>query len=151
MTHNSPHAFQGVMSSKNSVELSTRYPSSQDATKLWHYFRQRVQPVARISFDAELKRLETVSFDSESRKQLSDAEHAFVFSLYLISVVSLSDEDCKRELHQSKSWLVLEYQLLCEEALSRTNLFCMTDIIVIKALTVYMVTAILPTVYTTPS
>ena len=27
-----------------------------------------------------------------------DAEHAFIFALYLLSVVSLSDEDCKNEL-----------------------------------------------------
>ena len=96
-------------------------------------------PVTTISFGWALNQFRSISMDIEDRKRLSNAEHAFLFSLYLAGVISLSDEECKRDVQQSRLNLLTEYQTLCEEALSRTNLLCMTDITVLKALALYMV------------
>ena len=62
-----------------------------------------------------------------------------MFALCLLTIVSLSDEECKGNLQQPRISLLFEYQMLCEKALSRTNIFCMTDITVLKAFTMYMV------------
>ncbi|KAL9109897.1 MAG: hypothetical protein Q9227_005420 [Pyrenula ochraceoflavens] len=142
LTRNHPNAFQAMFSSRDPIDLASRCPSPQDATTLWNVFNQRVNPVVRISFSWALKPLHSISMHPEHQKQLTDAEHAFIFSMYLSSAVSLSDEECQRELHQPRSYIISELQILCEEALSRTNLFCMTDITVLKALTIYMAAGI---------
>ena len=56
-----------------------------------------------------------------------------------MSILSLSDEECERNMHQSRLGLISEFQMLCEEALSHINIFCLTDITMMKALTVYLV------------
>ena len=148
LTRNHPNAFQRMFRSNDEISASERYPSREDALTLWDTFSQRVHPILRISFSWELKRLQLSSTDADDRRRMSDAEHAFIFSLFFISVASLSEEECKMKLKQPRSFLLNEYQLLCEETLSRTNLFCMTDIMVLKALTVYMVA---PPLFHTPS
>lgn len=135
----SPNALQAMFGSNSSVDLAASYPSRREAITLWNIFDQRVHPLVRISFSWALKSLRSASIEIEDQKQLTDAEHAFVFSLYLLSVISLSDEDCLREMHQPRPVLLSDFQMLCEEALTRTNLLCITDITVLKALTLYMV------------
>lgn len=98
-----------------------------------------MNPLVRISFDWALKDLEAACLDGERQQKFTNAEHGFVFSIYLVSVVSLSEEDCSKELHQPRTLLRDNFHMLCEEALSRTNLFRVTDIVVLKALTIYMV------------
>jgi hypothetical protein len=110
-------------------------PSPANAGVLWAAFYQRVNPLLAISFRRASKNPEAASF----QRPLTDAECAFLFAGFLISVVSFSDGECESELHQSRSVLLVEYQTLCEEAVARTNLFCITDILVLKALTIYMV------------
>ena len=139
LTRNCPHALQGLLCSKSSIDLATSYPSRQDATTLWNNFDQRVYPVSKIMFGWALKRLHLVSIEPEYQKQLTDAEHAFIFALYLMSVISLSDDDCRKAMHQPRTLLIFKFQTLCEEALSRTNIFCITDTMVFRALTLYMV------------
>lgn len=139
LAQKAPNVFQGMLSGKKPVNLATGCPSKQDAIILWNTFNQRVNPVARISFSWALEPLRYNAVHAEKQQLLTDAEQAFVFSLYLISIVSLSDEDCSRKMHQSRSSLLSKFQMLCEDALSRTNIFCITDITVLKALTIYMV------------
>ena len=129
------HALQGVLCSNNSIDLVAQCPSRRDAVKLWDFFYQRVDPLVRTSFSWTLKPLQLASTHPGSEKQInSAAEYAFIFSLYLLTIVSLSEEECKTEFLQHRSMLLSNFQALCDEALARTNIFCMTDIIVFKAL-----------------
>ena len=88
------------MSGDKSIDLAARSPSLDHAITLWETFNQRVRPVIRISFGWDLKRLQSTCINPQPPKQLNDAEQAFVFSLYLISVVSLSDDECRKKLLQ---------------------------------------------------
>ena len=134
---NHPDAFRGAFCSMNTFDLAERHPSQQIAKSLWNAFWQRIKPVTAISFSWALKRMYERSIDPD--EHLSDAEHAFLFSIYLTSVNSLSEEECREELQRPKPSLVSEYQMLCEEALARTNLLCITDITVLKTLAFYLV------------
>lgn len=134
MVRNAPNAFQAIFGSGYPADLSLRGPSRQDALTLWRFFSQRVNPVLRISFDKELACL-----NPENRKQLTDVEHTLTYSIYLLTVLSLSDEECRRELQQPRSLMVSHFQTLCEESLSHTNPFCVTNITVLKALAIYLV------------
>lgn len=140
LIRNSPSALQGLLSGNISIDLAAQYPSEQESGFLWDVFEKRVHPVLRISHAWELKKFQSISNDLEDRKQMTGPQHAFMFSVYHISVLSLSDDECRKGLLRPRSDLLAAFQTLCEEALSRTNLFCITDITVLKTLTIYVVT-----------
>lgn len=136
-TRKRPHAFTDLFSCNQvDLDLSSRHPSPEQASLLWNTFYQRVEPLVRTTFRWKLQELRR---QSEHPEDLSGVDHAFVLAIYLISIVSLLDEECDVLLHESKPYMLLQYHALCEEALLRTNLFCMNDITVIKALIFYMV------------
>lgn len=147
-----PDAMQGILRGQDSVDRSISWLSQQDALTLWRTFAHRVQPLVRISFDWNLKRLSDrfvaahltlqIFGTSQPTDTLSESELALVYSIYLVSVVSLSEEECSMLLHQSKSFVLFQLQLLCEDALYKTNIFCITDIKVLQALAHYMISGV---------
>ena len=75
----------------------------------------------------------------DHRLHVEDSEDALVASIYLASVVSLSDAECRTKLRQSKTSLLPQYQTSCEEALARTNILCTKNIVALKAMAIYLV------------
>lgn len=136
------HAFSDlIMNNEENGDLSSRHPSPGQAATLWSVFTQRVDPIVRVTFTWKMRDIQLRSTDPENVKHLSASEHAFVLAIYFISIASLSDEECHNILQESRASLLHQYHALCEEALLRSNLFCITDLIVIKALIFYMVCA----------
>lgn len=134
-----PHALSSMLSSDNSTDLFSEWPSHEHASILWHAFINRVEPFVRITFRWIRDSLRTRSMDVELRQQLSKPENALVSAIFYISVSSLADEECRNSLQQSRSSLLSQYQAICEESLLRTNLLCMNEIVVMKAIIFYMV------------
>lgn len=148
-----PDAMQGILRGQDVVDRSLLWLSQQDALILWKTFAHRVQPLVRVSFDWNLKRLSDrfIATQLGSKGQygssggtavFSDGEYALLYSIYLITVVSFSEEECVISLHQPKPFLVSQFQLLCEDALYKTNIFCITDIKVLQALAHYMISGV---------
>jgi hypothetical protein len=134
-----PDALQSVLHADHTIDLGLQHPSTQDANVLWDNYERNANPLIKIDLDLILERLRSNSTNTVSRAQLTDVEHAFVFCLYLMSIVSMSEEECTRDLLQSKHVLLSQFQIICEQALSRTNLFCITDLMVLRALMLYVV------------
>lgn len=70
---------------------------------------------------------------------LTPAEHALVTAICYASVNSLTDDECRSMLQLERATLLVECQFQCEEALVHTNIFCMTDLNVIRAAVFYIV------------
>lgn len=114
--------------------------SLRDISKvLWTIFKQRVNPLIRVSFSRDLDRLESATIAPAASTLEDDAEIALVSSIYLASVVSLSKAECTTKLRRSKKSLLSECQSFCEDALVRTNILCMKNIVALKALAIYLV------------
>jgi hypothetical protein len=129
-----PHAMASSVATGTRCEL----PSPRKVSILWHVFFQRVEPLVRIMFrwaTVEL-RIKTTSLE---QPPLDGTEYALVTAIYYASVRSLTDDDCRNLLQESRATLLADYQSRCEEALQSTNLFCMSDITIIKAIIFYFV------------
>ncbi|THW89161.1 hypothetical protein D6D15_05457 [Aureobasidium pullulans] len=133
-----PDALQGLLRADYNINLALQHPSVQDANFLWDRFERNANPLIKIDFDWALKGLRATSTDIEGRTSLKDPEHTFLFCLYLMSIVSIPEEECTKILHQPKHVLLSHYQAVCEQALSRSNIFCIADVIIIRALILYM-------------
>lgn len=134
-----PDAMKGLMRTDYIFSLSSQHPSIQDANFLWDKFERNANPLMKIDFEWALEQVRSKSTSFEDRTQLKDEDHAFIFCLYLMSIVTLPDQECIEVLHQPKEVLLSHYQAICEQALSRSNIFCITNIIVIKAIVLYIV------------
>jgi hypothetical protein len=131
-----------------SVGVGTRPEplSSRIVSVLWHIFCRRVEPLVRIMFrwaTIEL-RIRTTSLD---QLPLDDTEYALVTAIYYASINSLTDDDCRNLLQDSRATLLAEYQRRCEEALQSTNLFCMSDVTTLKAIIFYLVGYLLDQIF----
>ena len=93
----------------------------------------------KIFFAWEVEELRSSSTSPSSPKSISNQEYAFLFALYLISVLSLSKDDCWDLLRRDRSDLLQEFQWLCEQALAASNFLASTDLIILQALTIYIV------------
>ena len=124
---------------QNPTSLSVRSVSLQDADALWHAFNQRVEPLVRVMYRWALEELRTKSTHSELQTSLSGTKNALISAIYYVSAHSLTDEESLSRLQQPRSELVAECQARCEDALLCTNLFCISDIDVIKAIIFYTV------------
>jgi hypothetical protein len=139
LSRTKPDAMKGLFQTDRTMDLSSQHPTIQDATVLWDRFERNANPLIKIDFDWILKQVRSSSTTLEGRIELKDEDHAFVFCVYLMSIVSLSQDECQRFLRQSKQALLSQYQVICEQALSRSNIFCITGTTVIRAIILYIV------------
>jgi hypothetical protein len=140
-----PDALKGLMQTGYTIDLLSQHPAVQDANFLWDRFERNANPLIKIDFDWVLKQVRSSSITPEGRMNLKDEDHTFVFCVYLMSLVSIPPEECERVLRQSKQALLSHYQAICEQALSRCNIFCITNTTLIKAIVLYTVSACPPT------
>jgi hypothetical protein len=106
---------------------------------LWTTFFHKVHPLVRISFTSVLRKLEYDAVFGGVRENVKDADVAFLFSIYLVSAVSLSEQECQGRLGRPRADVVGQLHALCEEAITRTGLLSINEIIVLKALMLYLV------------
>ncbi|KAH0042576.1 hypothetical protein KCU78_g751, partial [Aureobasidium melanogenum] len=137
-----PDALKGLMSTDYAISLSSQHPSIQDANFLWDKFERNANPLMKIDFDWALEQVRSKSTSFEGRMGLQDEDHAFVFCLYLMSIVTIPDHECLEVLHQPQQVLLSHYQAICEQALSRSNIFCITNVTVIRAILLYIAASI---------
>ena len=136
-------ALQSILCRNPYIDITQRHPLPQIASALWDIFYQRVHPVCRILFNRELERIRCTAVDPNGPNGLTFQEHAFIFSVYLISVVSLSEDECSMRLEQSRLDLYSEFQMLCEQALAGSNFLGAADLITIQASIMYIVSRLL--------
>jgi hypothetical protein len=134
-----PDALKGLLQTDYTIDLSSQHPNIQDANFLWDRFERNANPLIKIDFDWVLKQVRSSATTLEGRMSLKDEEHTFVFCVYLMGVVSIPPEECERVLRQPKDALLSRYQTTCEQALSRCNIFCITNATIIRAIVLYTV------------
>jgi hypothetical protein len=147
LSRTKPDALKSLFQTDHAMNLSSQHPTIQDADFLWDKFERNANPLIKIDFDWALKQVRSSSTTLEGRMKFKDEDHAFVFCVYLMSIVSLSQEECQRVLRQSKQALLSQYQAICEHALSRSNIFCITSTTVIRAIILYTVNPHLPRIH----
>lgn len=97
-----------------------------------------------VSFKQELNLLRDKALGANGYAKLTFAEHAFIFALYIITVTSLADDECLDLLYHPKDVLLKKYQALCEQALAGSDVLGSSDVLVIEAAIMYIVSCIIP-------
>jgi len=132
-------ALQSVICRDPSIDLSFRHPSAQNAATLWDTFLQRVHPTWKVIFDQELRHMRNRATGYDGYVGLPFPDHAFLFAMYLISVTALSDEECLELLERPKRSMLVDFRLLCEQALAGSDLLGSSELRMIQAAMLYIV------------
>lgn len=123
-------------SRKCSVDLTTLHPEPLQILRLWQIYLDRVNPLLKVTHTPGLQgRI----IDAASKVAHIDATtEALMFSIYSISIQSLTTSDCQGSFSTPKEDLMRTYQFGCEQALLNSGVSRTTNRECLTALVLYL-------------
>ncbi|MCJ1353222.1 MAG: hypothetical protein MMC33_003207 [Icmadophila ericetorum] len=113
------------------------HPSPDQILKLWQIFLTNVNPLTKIVHQPTLQ---------QSIESIADIEHlprgleALMFAIYGAAVLSMRDGECQATFGESRSTLQSRYSLGARRSLTRARFMRSSDIMVLQALVIYLLT-----------
>ena len=140
LTHgfaNSPNSIDFLMGiSPTSAPLTNLHPPPELMYKLWHVFLDNVNPLTKIVHQPTLQ---SAIFDASfNLEKVSRGLEALMFAIYASATYSMSETECKDILCEEKSNLLARYRLGLRKALVRANFLATSEIAVLQAYTIYL-------------
>jgi hypothetical protein len=116
--------------------MRPQHPPSEKILQLWHIFGENVDPLTKVVHVPTLgPSIDNAAMNTSS---ISRGLEALMFAIYSAAVMSLQDEECKRLLGGSKGTFLARYTKSTKAALSRANFMSTTDIVVLQALILHL-------------
>ncbi|OAP59243.1 hypothetical protein AYL99_06541 [Fonsecaea erecta] len=112
------------------------HPPSEHIDQLWQVFIKNVNPLTKI--------VHVPSLQLAIEKAINNIEHipkgfeALMFTIYSIAVLSLTDDECKEILRETRPILLSYYVAASKEALFRAKFMSSTSIVVLQALILHI-------------
>ncbi|CEL03743.1 hypothetical protein ASPCAL04889 [Aspergillus calidoustus] len=114
------------------IDLDQFRPSRPTIALLWQKYLEVVDPLLKVFHTPTVQKL--VMKAVRGRDALDLASECLLFVIYYAAVVVTSSEDCLEQFEEAR------YRTACENLLSRLNLLEASDMVVLQALTIYLVT-----------
>jgi hypothetical protein len=112
-------------------------PSPREITALWKQYLKNVHPLVMIFFDWEIELI--IVRASKDLTSLAYGEKALVFSILLITTMSLSEEQCLDLLREKRSQALTTFQRAVEDSLLVADFLVTSDRFVLQAFILYLV------------
>ncbi|KAF4868955.1 Aurofusarin cluster transcription factor aurR2 [Colletotrichum siamense] len=134
--HSSPPQINLIFGHQQMQSPELLHPSPIQSFKLWQVFLSNVHPLTKI--------IHGPSMQEEVLRMLSNptatdrSTEPLIFSIYLIAVVSLTDEECRNLLDEPREKHLARYRYATEVALSRVDFLRSTNLKVLQAFTIYL-------------
>lgn len=123
-----------------SVDLESLHPDAMEIFKMWQLFLDNVHPIIKL-FHAPTVQQQILKAASDLGTA-SPAMHALLFGIYSIAIVSVDDLKCTTTFGASKTTLVRRYQTGNVYALQRAGFLRSSELTVLQALLLYLVSII---------
>ncbi|KAL4891993.1 hypothetical protein BDV59DRAFT_180644 [Aspergillus ambiguus] len=107
-----------------SVELKNLHPEPVRIIRLWQVYLENINPMFMVTHTPTLQG--RIIDAASNVADIEPVTEALMFSIYCISIQSMTEEDCQRVLSSSRKDILAACQFGCEQALlncgvSRTN------------------------------
>lgn len=106
------HLFGGT---KIDVPLSTLHPSHVQIFRLWQVYSDNINPLVKVSHAPTLQA--SILDAAVDPKGISHELEALMFGIYCAALITLSEDECRATLGESKAKLLSKYQDACRQAL----------------------------------
>ncbi|KAL6230829.1 hypothetical protein BDW75DRAFT_244461 [Aspergillus navahoensis] len=120
------------------VDLDLYRPAPQTIAASWQKYLEIVDPLLKIFHAPTVQRL--VMQAIQGRDNLHLASECLLFAIYYATAAAVTPSVCKSELGKDKICLLRRYRTAIENILSRLNLLNTTDMTVLQAFTIYLIT-----------
>lgn len=126
-----------IFSHQRPTSISVKYPSAVHSFQLWQVFISNVHPLTKILHGPTVQKdiLETFSEPTST----PGPTEALIFAIYLVAVVSLTDAECRSRFGEPRKDLLARYCNATEVALSKADFLRSTDLRVLQAFTLHLV------------
>lgn len=129
--------FLMLGSRKTATPLATLHPEPVQIFQLWQVFLDNVNPLAKVVHGPSLQARIVAGVGDLGR--IDSVLEALLFSIYCMSVRSLSAEDCEVLFATAKEDLVARYSFGCQQALMNCGFLRTSDRECLTALYLYIV------------
>ncbi|KAI1805660.1 hypothetical protein F4811DRAFT_212837 [Daldinia bambusicola] len=117
--------------------LSTLHPEHIQIFRLWQVYLDNVDPLLKVTHTPTLQ---ARIIDATSHiTNIDPAMEALIFSIYCVSVFSLTNDECLDFFMESRDNLLVRYQLGCRQALQNCRFLQTTDRDCLTALYLYLI------------
>ena len=121
------------------ITLRVLHPPKSHISMYWEIYKENVNPLIRMLHRPSVEKITLEA--AENLDNLDKATEALMFSIYLTVVTSLSPEDCQSLLQQDKDVAIQRYRFGAEQALARAEFLETTELMVLQAFTLFLVSA----------
>ncbi|KIW88149.1 uncharacterized protein Z519_11260 [Cladophialophora bantiana CBS 173.52] len=124
-------------SPRTKLDVSTLHPNPVQIFKLWHIYLENVDPLLKIVHTPSLQgRIIEAAGDVS---KIPPTLEALLFSIYSMSILSLTAEDCQKMFDSPKEGLLIRYQQCCQQALLNCSFLRSSDRECLTALYLYLI------------
>ncbi|OJJ66701.1 hypothetical protein ASPBRDRAFT_363783 [Aspergillus brasiliensis CBS 101740] len=121
----------------STIGLTDLHPSYEHAAKLWHAYVENVEPLCKVlHVPTVAKMVDTVS---KHPATASKNDECVLFVIYYFAVFSMSDDECLRELDNSRIYLMSKYRTAVIQALVNATWLKTTAMPVLQAYTLFLI------------
>ena len=131
-------------SSNQRADVSTLHPEQIQIFRFWQIYLDNVNPLLKVTHTPTLQArlIDAASDMTRIKPELV----ALMFSIYCVSIMSLSEDECPAMFGSSKEALLAKYQSGCQQALINCGFMRSVDRDCLTALFLYLVSLPSPNV-----
>ena len=119
------------------ASLEALHPSVPQILRLWQIFLADFYPLVMIFHAPSIQHV--ISESIANLAEVTSNTEALLFSIYLCAVTSMTNQDCLVLLGIQKENLLARYSRATQQALMDAQFLRSNDLIVLQALTLYLV------------
>jgi hypothetical protein len=124
-------------SPKANVDITTLHPEQVQIFKFWQIYLENVDPLLKVTHAPTLQaRIVGAASDVAN---INPSLEALMFSIYSVSVLSLTEDECRASFGWPRKDLLKTYQLGCQLALLNCRVLQSSDRDCLTALYLYLV------------
>ena len=135
--HDGGSLLFGITSPMTSLTLTALHPQPVHIFRLWQTFLDNVNPLSKVIHAPTVQHqiLEAIA----NLENVSRSMESLLFAIYATSVNSMNNKECETILGESKQILLTRFVKATERALIRASFLKSTDLVVLQALTLFLV------------
>lgn len=123
------------------LDLAAIHPAPTQIFALWQTYIDNVSPLVKIIHVPTMQ--QQIIKASADLNNISPAVHALMFGIYASAARTLDESECITMYHEQKAMLLHRWHFGAQSALRRADYLRSSDIMVLQALVLYLVSRIL--------
>lgn len=124
------------------VDLASRYPPVAHIPRMFELYFQRYDPIIKILHRPSVLEKFKPIMNGDTRATPGSGDEALVFAIFYGAITTLDEGECEATFEAYKETLLLRYERSLEVALTNANLLLTTELPVLQAFCVYIVSAL---------